>query len=187
MVRLELERVRAAARLIDPVFLDTPQFEAPPLSAALGCSMVLKVETLNPVGSFKGRGTETVMSALLAAGYTSAVCASAGNLGLALAHSGARHGVPVTVFAAESANPLKIERMRAAGATVHLEGIDIERPRELARASRTDGAYWSRTASTWGPAKVPPPSASSSWPERRISTWCSSPWAAVHSRAASGT
>lgn len=142
MVRLELERIRAATRLIDPVFLDTPQFEAPPLSATLGCSMVLKVETLNPVGSFKGRGTETVMSALLAAGYTSAVCASAGNLGLALAHSGARHGVPVTVFAAESANPLKIERMRAAGATVHLEGIDIERPRELARAfAGTDGAY----------------------------------------------
>jgi threonine dehydratase len=133
VVRLDLERIRAARSLIDPVFLDTPQFESPALSAELGCSLVLKVETLNPVRSFKGRATETVMSTLLEQGYRSAVCASAGNLGLALAYSGARREIPVTVFAAETANPLKVERMRAAGVTVHLDGSDIERPRVLAR------------------------------------------------------
>jgi threonine synthase len=36
MTRLDLGRIRAAARVIDPVFLDTPQFGCPPLSAALG-------------------------------------------------------------------------------------------------------------------------------------------------------
>jgi threonine dehydratase len=133
VVRLDLERIRRARSFIDPVFLDTPQFESPTLSLALGCSLVLKVETLNPVRSFKARGTETVMSALLDQAYPSAVCASAGNLGLALAYSGARRGIPITVFAAQTANPLKVERMRSAGATVHLEGADIERPRVLAR------------------------------------------------------
>ena len=48
-----------------PVFLDSPQYEPPALSAALGCTALLKVETLNPVRSFKGRGTETVMAGIV--------------------------------------------------------------------------------------------------------------------------
>ncbi len=142
VVRLDLERVRQAANLIDPMFLNTPQFECPPLSASLGCSLTLKVETLNPVRSFKARGTDTVMSALVDLKYSTAACASAGNLGLALANSGSRRSVPVTVFAAENASPLKIERMRSAGATVHLEGADIERPRVLAQEhAKSTGGY----------------------------------------------
>lgn len=135
MVRLDLQRVREAVTLIDHVFLDTPQYESGPLSEALGCSLMMKVETLNPVRSFKGRGTETVLSSLTRDRlYSSVVCASAGNLGQALAYSGAHRGIPVTVFAAASASPLKVERMRCLGATVHLEGDDIELPRILARA-----------------------------------------------------
>jgi threonine dehydratase len=141
--RLDLGRIRDAVTRIDPVFLDTPQYECAALSEELGCSLTLKVETLNPVRSFKGRGTETVMSTLVQQGtHTSAVCASAGNLGLALAYSGATRGLPITVFAAETANPLKIERIRSAGATVHLEGPDIEHPRALARLhAAATGSY----------------------------------------------
>ena len=143
MARVDLQRARDAVGSIDPVFLDTPQYESVPLSDALGCSVVLKVETLNPVRSFKGRGTEVVMASLVRERrYSSAVCASAGNLGQALAYSGARRGIPVTVFAATSANPLKVVRMRSLGATVHLEGQDIELPRVLARAhADAEGAY----------------------------------------------
>jgi threonine dehydratase len=142
-MRLDLGRIRSAVAAIDPVFLHTPQFEAAPLSEALGCSVTLKVETLNPVGSFKGRGTETVLAGLAReGGHSAVVCASAGNLGQALAYSGARQGIPVTVFAAETASPLKVERMRALGATVHLAGADIETPRLLARAHADDeGSY----------------------------------------------
>ena len=61
-MRLQLDRIRRALEAVDPVFLDSPQYASAPLGAALGCSITLKVETLNPVGSFKGRGTETVMS-----------------------------------------------------------------------------------------------------------------------------
>lgn len=142
MARLDLDRIRAAIDVIDPVFLDSPQYEAPALGDALGCSLVLKVETLNPVRSFKGRGTEVATASLVGDGFDEAVCASAGNLGQALAYSGARRGVAVTVYAAASANPYKIERMRALGATVHLGGADIELPRELARArAERHGAY----------------------------------------------
>jgi threonine dehydratase len=59
-VRLGLDRVRAAVGEIDPVFLDTPALVCSPLGHALGCSVTLKIETLNPVRSFKRRGTETV-------------------------------------------------------------------------------------------------------------------------------
>jgi threonine dehydratase len=143
VARVDLQRARDAVGSIDPVFLDTPQYESVPLSDALGCSVVVKVETLNPVRSFKGRGTEVVMASLVRERrYSSAVCASAGNLGQALAYSGARRGIPVTVFAAASANPLKVDRMRSLGATVHLEGQDIELPRVLARAhADAEGAY----------------------------------------------
>lgn len=105
--------------------------------------MTLKVETLNPVRSFKGRGTELVVSKLASERrYPSVVCASAGNLGQALAYSGARRGMPVAVFAAASASTVKIERMRSLGATVHLDGDDIERPRALAREfAQAEGAF----------------------------------------------
>jgi threonine dehydratase len=59
-VRLKLDRIRAAVSEIDPLFLDTPALPCAPLGRALGCSLTLKLETLNPVRSFKGRGTETV-------------------------------------------------------------------------------------------------------------------------------
>ncbi len=138
-MRLDLGRIRDAVPVIDPVFLNTPQYESAPLGDALGCSMVLKVETLNPVRSFKGRGTETVMAGLAQRpNGIAAVCASAGNLGQALAYSGARREIPVTVVAARSANALKVERMRALGATVCLEGDDIEDARRLAVAMAED-------------------------------------------------
>ena len=49
-------RIAAAASAIDPVFLNSPQLAFPALSEALGLDLTVKVETLNPIGSFKGRG-----------------------------------------------------------------------------------------------------------------------------------
>jgi threonine dehydratase len=131
-VRLDLDRIRAAAPLISPEFRETPQYECEPLSDVLGCRLTLKVETLNPVRCFKGRGTDTVL-AHLPGGDAGVICASAGNLGQALAYSGRRHGVPCTVVASAAANPLKLRRMHALGATVHLVDGDIEVARATAR------------------------------------------------------
>jgi len=141
-VRLRLDRVRDAVGEIDPVFLDTPALPCAPLGWTLGCSVTLKVETLNPVRSFKGRGTETVAALARGKGASRVVCASAGNLGQALAYSGARRGLEVTVVAARTANPLKLRQIAAFGADVRLEGEDIEDARLLAREiAEADGAY----------------------------------------------
>jgi threonine dehydratase len=141
-VRLRLDRVRAAVGDIDPVFLETPALRCAPLGRELGCSITLKVETLNPVRSFKGRGTETVAAVAREQGASRMVCASAGNLGQALAYSGARRDLPVTVVAATTANPLKLSQISGFGADVQLEGEDIEDARALAREiAEADGAY----------------------------------------------
>jgi threonine dehydratase len=131
--RLDLARIRAAREQISPVFRDTPQFACPALADVLGCDIVIKLETANPIRCFKGRGTEVVTSRLAGSGDPkAAVCASAGNLGQALAYSGRARGIDVTVVAATSANAAKIERISRFGATVELVEGDIETARQRA-------------------------------------------------------
>jgi threonine dehydratase len=48
--------------VIDPVFLGTPLYRCEALEPDLGCAVSIKLETANPVRSFKGRGTEVVAS-----------------------------------------------------------------------------------------------------------------------------
>ena len=132
--RLSPDRIERAARTIDPVFRDTPQFECEPLSQALGASLALKVETVNPLRSFKGRGADFFLheNARQLAGRT-LVCATAGNWGQAMAWGCRRRGWPLVVYSATTANPLKVERMRAMGAEVRLFSDDFDTAKEEAR------------------------------------------------------
>lgn len=130
--RISLERIAHAATVIDPVFLNTPQFLAESLSQQLGCQLVVKVETVNPIRSFKGRGAEFCVASLPQP--QPLVCASAGNFGQGMAFATRKRHLPLTVFAATTANPLKIERMRALGAEVRLAGADFDAAKATARA-----------------------------------------------------
>jgi threonine dehydratase len=130
--RLDLARIRSARGVIDPVFLDTPQYRCDALGRQLGCAVSIKLETANPVRSFKARGTEVVSSGLNGQGRAAAVCASAGNLGQALAWSGRARGVDVTVVASRSASAVKLDRIRALGAELELVDGDFEMARERA-------------------------------------------------------
>ncbi|MEL6189334.1 MAG: pyridoxal-phosphate dependent enzyme, partial [Myxococcota bacterium] len=132
--RLSLTAIAEAADVIDPVFRSSPQYECESLSRALGCTLTVKVESLNPIRSFKGRGVDYYLEKASQRGKVPAmVCASAGNFGQAMAYVGRRRGVPVTVFAAESANPLKVGQMRAFGAKVELVGADFDAAKAAAR------------------------------------------------------
>jgi threonine dehydratase len=132
--RLSLQRIDDAAGEIDDVFRETPQFQCEPLSARLGCALTLKVETLNPIRSFKGRGASFLVSELLRGGQRpTLVCGSAGNFGQALAYACRRHGLRLIVYAAHSANALKVERMRALGAEVRIDGEDFDAAKAAAR------------------------------------------------------
>jgi len=130
--RRELDRIRAARRMIDPAFLDTPLYQCDALGRQLGCTVSIKLETANPVRSFKALGTELVASLLSDQGQAAAVCASAGNLGWALGWSGRRRGLEVMVLASRRAPAAKLDRIRALGATLELVDGDFEMARARA-------------------------------------------------------
>jgi threonine dehydratase len=130
--RLSLKRIEEAARSIDPVFLNTPQFLSDPLGEELGMRFLLKVETVNPIRSFKGRGADFFVSGL-PGNSPMLVCASAGNFGQGMAYAARKRGFQVAVFAAETANPLKLERMRKLGADVRLFGREFDAAKQAAR------------------------------------------------------
>lgn len=129
--RISLDRIQSASSLISPEFLNSPQFQCEPLSAELGARVVVKVETMNPIRSFKGRGADLYMSKTPR--QSEVVCASAGNFGQAMAFVARQRGVHVTVYAARNANPLKLERMKALGANVIIFGDDFDAARSEAK------------------------------------------------------
>ncbi len=135
---LEPEAIRAAHGTIHPAFIHSPQYVHEGLSARLGVPVIVKVETANPIRSFKGRGTWVAVSALVGEGRIGperpVVCASAGNFGQGVAYAARARGVPAIVFCSTRANPAKVARMRALGATVIEVGEDFDAARTASEA-----------------------------------------------------
>ncbi|HEX6655928.1 MAG TPA: pyridoxal-phosphate dependent enzyme [Candidatus Limnocylindria bacterium] len=119
-----------------PVFRNSPQFVSEPRSAALGRPVVVKADTVNPIGCFKGRGTWLAVSQLTDAGRVGEsrglVIASAGNFGQGVAYAARAQGVPVIVFGSSRANPAKVNAMRLLSAEVRLVGEDFDAARAAA-------------------------------------------------------
>jgi threonine dehydratase len=138
--RLSLQNIVAAAAVIDPAFRDTPQYEAETLHAQLGCRLVVKVETLNPIRSFKARGAQFLVSQM--SGSPHLVCATAGNFGQGMAYAARRRGWPITIFVGANANPMKVDRMRGLGATVRPGSDDPDQLHAEAEAfARKNGCH----------------------------------------------
>ena len=76
----------------------TPLLPARVLSARTGCEVHLKVEGLNPTGSFKDRGMTTAITAAAAAGAKAVICASTGNTSASAAAYAARAGMTCWVL-----------------------------------------------------------------------------------------
>jgi threonine dehydratase len=130
--RLSIDEIRQGLPLIDPSFLNTPQFISKGLSDLFDCQLTVKIETLNPIKSFKGRGAEMLISQ---AEYDEPiVCASAGNFGQAMAYACQKKKISLTIFASKNANTYKIEMMRSFGATVLLTGEDFDEAKIIAKA-----------------------------------------------------
>jgi threonine dehydratase len=139
---ISIDRIREATEVIDPAFKNTPQFLAESLSERLGLSLVLKVECVNPIRSFKGRGTDYLLHRL-GNRPEGLICASAGNFGQGMAYAARKRGQRLTVFAAVTANPLKVSRMRALGAEVVLAGADFDAAKTAAKEhARSIGALY---------------------------------------------
>ena len=122
-----------AERRIRPYLAPTPLIESP----ALGPGALLKLETLQPTGSFKVRGA---LAALTRIGPGErVVTASAGNHALGVAWAAATLGVEATVVVAETASPAKLAALERLPVELVRHGAAYEEAERHALALVAEG------------------------------------------------
>jgi threonine synthase len=94
---------------------NTPLLPAAELSRRTGCEVYLKVEGLNPTGSFKDRGMTMAITKALEEGSKAVICASTGNTSASAAAYAARAGITCAVLVPQG----KIAMGKLAQALVH--------------------------------------------------------------------
>jgi threonine dehydratase len=107
---IELEEIRAARERISDAVVRTPL-------VAFDERIFLKLESLQPIGSFKLRGA---LNAMRAQPAQDVVTASAGNMAQGVGWAARELGVHATVVAPEHAPRAKLDRVEALGAEVVL-------------------------------------------------------------------
>ena len=114
------------ARVYD-VARETPLDVAPLLSSRLGNRVFLKREDLQPVFSFKCRGAYNKMSRLSAvARQAGVVAASAGNHAQGVALAAQTLGIKAKIVMPVTTPAIKVDAVRASGATVLLYGDSFD-------------------------------------------------------------
>jgi L-serine/L-threonine ammonia-lyase len=100
----------------------TPLLRSDPLSDRFGAEVWLKLENLQPSGSFKLRGLGLASERAVTRGARRLVIASGGNAGLAVAWAGRELRVPVTVVVPVTTGAPRRDLLRSLGAEVEVEG-----------------------------------------------------------------
>jgi threonine dehydratase len=142
---IDTDAIRAAYPAIPLVFRGSPQFVSEPLSERLGAPVAVKVESVNPIGCFKGRGTWLAVGRLAEAREATPergiVVASAGNFGQGVAYAARALGIPAAIHAPRAANSAKLEAMRRLGAHLRLSDGDFDDARKAA-AEEAQSSAW---------------------------------------------
>lgn len=105
----------------EPLHSITPLIESAWLSRP-GRKVWLKMEALQPAGSFKNRGIGAACQHYVRHGAKTLISSSGGNAGIATAYAGSKLDVPVVVIVPESTSALAIIAMRQFGAEVQIHG-----------------------------------------------------------------
>jgi len=142
--------ILAARRRLRGIAVETPLEPASALDEVSGAAEVrLKLEALQPTGSFKTRGAHNKLALLAGArdagegANLPIVTASSGNHGIAVAHAAARFGFRATILVGLNASPAKLERLRSLeteAITVELVGRDSDDAEAEARRRDDLGA-----------------------------------------------
>lgn len=138
----------------------TPLVPAPALSRRTGAEVFVKVEGMNPTGSFKDRGMTTAISAAAARGARAVVCASTGNTSASAAAYATAAGMTCAVLVPDGKIAMgKLSQAIAHGARLlQVDGnfddcLDIARklaevyPVELVNSVNPDRIEGQKTAS----------------------------------------
>ena len=105
-----------------PLHIDTPLLESLPISRIVHKPVYLKMDALQPSGSFKIRGIGHLCEQLAKMGKTRFVSSSGGNAGLAAAYAGRKLGIKTTVIVPETTPTMMRERIALEGAEVRVFG-----------------------------------------------------------------
>ncbi|NXO77821.1 SDSL protein, partial [Sitta europaea] len=105
-----------------PFHVVTPVLESLSLSKAAGTKVFMKLENVQPSGSFKIRGIGHLCQDAAKKGCRHFVCSSGGNAGLAAAFAARELGLPITVVVPSSSGPTPVRKLEELGATVEVYG-----------------------------------------------------------------
>jgi len=122
-IPITVEDIRVASRRIKPYVLRTPLIQSCYLSEKCSVPVLLKLECLQPTGSFKVRGATNLLLQLTPEEkQRGVITVSSGNHGKALAYTAARLGIPATIFLSKHTPKNKVEAIRKTGATTMVTG-----------------------------------------------------------------
>lgn len=114
-----LADVQEAHRLITGLARVTPLIAAESFSAEAGQPILLKLETLQPIGAFKIRGAAHALLRLdEEARQRGVVCCSTGNHGKAVAYAARHLGINATICLSSLVPEAKVQGIAALGATI---------------------------------------------------------------------
>jgi threonine synthase len=121
----------------------TPLVRATTLRDEIGLdNLYFKLESLNPTGSFKDRGTSVEIGKALDFGADEIVVASTGNMGASIAAYCAQAGVTAHIFIPQQVPDIKLKQMKSYGATIHqVDGDYAEAAEQAYNAYREKGWY----------------------------------------------
>ena len=122
--------------------IETPLIESDPLARSLEGRVWLKMEGLQPSGSFKLRGIGHACQTHLSEGAKRFVSSSGGNAGIAVAYCGRKLGVPVTVVVPETTSQRAIEVIAQEQAEVIVQGSTWQEAHRYALELRQPGTVY---------------------------------------------
>lgn len=120
--------------LMKPLHINTPLLESSTISKKTDHQIFLKMEALQPTGSFKIRGIGHLCSELARNGARRFVTSSAGNGGLAVTYAGSKLNIPVTVVVWKTVSETTREKLRREGAEIIVHGNDWMEANKLAQS-----------------------------------------------------
>lgn len=127
-----------ARRRIAPVVAPSPLVRAGAATDASGAEVFVKLENLQPTGSFKVRGAANALLTLTTSGEARGVVAvSTGNHGRAVAYVARELGLPAAVFVSRRVPPGKLAALRSSGAELVVGGDSQDEAEARAKEAAT--------------------------------------------------
>lgn len=117
-----------------PLHIETPLIESRALSVCAARSVWLKLEAMQPAGSFKIRGIGLACTEYVRRGAQRFISSSGGNAGIAVAYAGRCMSIPVTVVVPESTSARAKELIRQEGAELVVHGTSWQEANALAQS-----------------------------------------------------